>query len=87
MALTYDTVLNWIDREARRAADRYGGFTLTQEALGVLTEEMRELEDAIRANNRSSIASEAMQVSAVAMRLLNQVRLGDESSRERSGCG
>lgn len=58
-----------IIEEADRAQSRYGDFTSTHEALGVLVEEVRELEAAIRANDIASVSREAMQVSAVAMRL------------------
>lgn len=48
---------------------RHGGFNSTHEALGVLLEEFNELQDAIRANAIRDIAKEAIQVSAVALRL------------------
>jgi NTP pyrophosphatase (non-canonical NTP hydrolase) len=63
------TLLDEVQAEASRAQARYGDFTSTHEALGVLTEEMAELLDAIRANALESIRAEAIQVAAVAMRL------------------
>ena len=57
--------------EAEKAAAKYGDFQSTHEALGVLTEEVRELEDAIRSNDLASVGREAMQVAAVALRLYN----------------
>lgn len=59
---------NVID-EALRAHERYGDFTSTHEAFGVLAEEVAELLDAIKANKSKSIAAEARQVSAVSLRL------------------
>ncbi len=55
--------------EAEEAQRRYGDFTSTHEAFGVLAEEVSELLDAIRLNDCASIRDEAMQVSAVALRL------------------
>jgi hypothetical protein len=55
--------------EASRAHDRYGEFTSTHEALGVLLEEFDELKGAIQSNALGQTAFEAMQVSAVAFRL------------------
>ena len=55
--------------EAEKARDKYGDFTSTHEALGVLVEEFDELRAAIHSNKLASIAHEACQVSAVALRL------------------
>ena len=55
--------------EALNANRKYGDFTSTHEAYGVLAEEVAELLQAIRLNVVMSIAIEARQVSAVAMRL------------------
>lgn len=68
--------------EARRADTRYGPFTSTHEALGVLTEEVDELRDAIRANDLEAVAREALQVAAVAIRL--RASLAVEATRKRS---
>ncbi len=81
--------VNAICEEARAANDRYGEFTSTHEALGVLTEEIRELEDAIRANAMASIWEESKQVAAVAMRLHEQAGIalaGNDAFKKRSGC-
>jgi hypothetical protein len=79
-----------IQKEAQVAQGRYGDFTSTHEALGVLTEEMRELEDAIRLNAMGSVAMEAVQVSAVAARLFvlaERALAGDAPAfLKRSGC-
>ena len=55
--------------EARQAEFIYGPPTSAHEAYGVLAEEMAELLDAIRANDLDAIRAEAVQVSAVALRL------------------
>lgn len=55
--------------EAEKAAAKYGDFTSTHEALGVLVEEFDELRAAIHANRLPEIATEACQVAAVALRL------------------
>lgn len=58
-----------IRAEADRAKARYGDFTSTHEALGVLVEEMDELREAVRSNVLIAIEREAIQVAAVALRL------------------
>lgn len=58
-----------INAEVSRAQTKYGPFTSTHEALGVLIEEVDELKEAIHANSMKSIEIEAIQVSAVARRL------------------
>lgn len=63
------TAVYAIIAEAERAHVKYGDFTSTHEALGVLLEEFDELRAAIHANALYSVATEAMQVSAVALRL------------------
>lgn len=69
MDLISEEVQIEIQKEAQRAQERYGDFTSTHEALGVLTEEMDELKEAIRLNALASVSLEAMQVAAVAARL------------------
>ena len=55
--------------EADRASTRYGRFASSHEGFGVLSEEVAELLDAIRANDMTAIEHEAIQVSAVALRI------------------
>lgn len=55
--------------ECEYAQARYGNFASTHEALGVLTEEYNELIEAIRGSRMDHIRGEALQVSAVALRL------------------
>jgi NTP pyrophosphatase (non-canonical NTP hydrolase) len=69
--------------EAARAEQRYGPFTSTHEGYGVLAEEVAELLDAIRTGNLESVRAEAIQVSAVALRLAECCGIG--AFRERSG--
>lgn len=63
---------------------RFGPFTSSHEGLGVLSEEYRELEDAIHANDAASIQREAIQVAAVALRLAQCC--DGTPFLERSGC-
>lgn len=55
--------------EAAKAQSRYGDFTSTHEALGVLIEEMMELKNAIHRNDMVDVRDESIQVAAVAIRL------------------
>lgn len=59
---------------AGAAEARYGPFTSTHEALGVLTEEYYELIEAIRANALEVVRSEALQIAAVALRCAEACR-------------
>ena len=70
--------------EMNGAAARYGSFTSTHEAFGVLAEEVAELLDAIRANKLESVRGEAIQVAAVALRLAASCR-NNGSFQSRSG--
>ena len=76
--------------EADRAQARYGPFTSTHEALGVLVEEVDELKQAIRANKMGSVSMEAKQVAAVSARLYQHAlrALDGEADgfMDRSGC-
>lgn len=72
-----------IKREIERADDKYGDFRSTHEGLGVLLEEVSELQDAIHRNNLYSIELEALQVAAVAIRMIDS--LGNVETRARSG--
>ena len=82
----FEDTMRDIQAEAERSAAKYGMFTSTHEALGVLTEEYYELIEAVRANDFAKIWKEAQQVSAVAARLADQ-SLQDERTpfAKRSG--
>lgn len=74
-----------LDAEATLADEGYGPFTSSHEGLGVLLEEVAELQDAIRSNVDVAIACEALQVAAVALRIAEG--MGQPATRQRSGCG
>lgn len=77
-------VIDLIFYEADRADSKYGPFTSSHEGLGVLAEEYTELIEAIRSNDVDRIQAEAIQVSAVALRLAEAMT--NESTLKRSGC-
>ena len=66
------SIIDDIISEADQAKAKYGLFASTHEAYGVLAEEVAELLEAIRSNDLDRIKSEAVQVSAVSMRLAVQ---------------
>lgn len=70
--------------EIAEADRKYGPFTSSHEGLGVLTEELKELTEAIHANTLEAIRHEAIQVAAVALRLASACR-GNDAFRVRSG--
>jgi len=55
------------------ARKKYGEFSSTHEAYGVLAEEVDELLDAIRCNDAQWVIDEAIDVAAVAIRLANEI--------------
>jgi len=65
------------------ADNKYGDFASTHEGYGVLCEEMKELLDAIHQNDRRQVEREAIQVAAVALRIVLSLR--ETATLERSG--
>ncbi len=76
------SVIDRVAAEMQSASDRYGDFTSTHEGYGVLAEEVDELLEAIRSNDRSRIEDEAVQVSAVAARIAQS--LSNSATKSRS---
>lgn len=68
IAVSGDT-MTALSSEIESAHAAHGEFNSTHEALGVLCEEWDELREAIHRNDAAAIAEEALQVSAVALRL------------------
>lgn len=70
----------WVELrdEVYRADQRYGPFKSTHEGYGVLAEEVLELLTAIGTNVKNDIDEEAMQVAAVAMRIVLACRMKGE---------
>ncbi len=73
---------NFLD-EIERASRKYGPFTSTHEGLGVLLEEICELQEAIHKNDHKGVEKESIQVAAVAYRLAKGC--GQEAFYHRSG--
>ena len=75
--------------ESIMAAKKYGDFTSTHEAFGVLAEEVAELLLAIHENKITRVEREARQVAAVALRLAEICgrpgALRSEQFKRRSG--
>lgn len=76
-ATPHETVLAQVEY----ANARFGPLTSSHEGYGVLAEEVAELLDAIRANDREAVEKEACQVSAVALRLAECCRRADFARR------
>lgn len=72
-----------IESEVERAEARYGPFASSHEGLGVLTEEYKELCDAIHSNDIDAIIREAIQMSAVSRRLAVSMTLVDTINRSQ----
>lgn len=65
-----DAVVHAVLSELHLSTNKYGPFHSTHEAYGVLKEEVDELWDACKANNLPAMQMEAIQVAAMAMRLI-----------------
>lgn len=65
-----EQVLGMVEIELRRATSLHGEFHSPHEGYGVLAEEMDELMDALRANDLVQIREEAVQVAAMAARIV-----------------
>lgn len=79
-----DVIIDAIIAEAARTDERFGPPTSAHESYGVLAEEMAELLAAIRSNEAAAVRGEAIQVSAVALRLARACAI-NEAFRRRSG--
>jgi hypothetical protein len=65
------------------ADERYGNFASTHEAMGVAAEEWDELRAALHSNDLGAIQREALDLSAVLIRLVDQLDYA-ETMRRRS---
>jgi NTP pyrophosphatase (non-canonical NTP hydrolase) len=75
---TKDDLFYELEDRMRSAAERYGVFASTHEALGVAVEEWDELRAAIQSNKLESIADECIDLAAVLIRLARACRNGGE---------
>lgn len=66
--------------ELKRAREKFPKFVSDREGFDILDEEHEELKKAIRHGTKREAIHEAIQVAAMAMRLLEDVYFGVESS-------
>ena len=69
-----DAALAVVRAELIRATQKFGPFNSAHEGFAVLLEEVDELWDEVKGNNRSLQREEAVQVAAMAVRFLVDVR-------------
>ena len=69
-----DSALAVVRAELIRATQKFGSFKSAHEGYAVLLEEVDELWDEVKRNNRSLQREEAVQVAAMAVRFLVDVR-------------
>lgn len=67
------TIATKIRAAAARSEARLGGFISTHEAYGVLAQDLAELLDAMRSKDREAVRARAIELSADAMRLAEDV--------------
>lgn len=60
--------------EYRRARTKFGPFNSGHEGYAVILEELEELWDEVKANNRPKAREEAMQLAAMALAFLLEVK-------------
>jgi hypothetical protein len=80
-----DEVLQAIVKEAAHANAKYGPPSSAHESLGVLIEEVMELQQGVHANDAEIVAAEAVQVAAVAYRLVLACQARESTFYRRSG--
>jgi hypothetical protein len=66
-------------REYTKITNRFAPFNSTHEAYGVLAEEVDELWDEVKANNTPRMVEEAIQVAAVALRIVAEFGAGESN--------
>ena len=79
-AFAFDT-LRGLNVRVVAADKRYGPFASTHEALGVCSEEWRELRDAVRGNDMAAIRREALDLAAALIRLHDGLEQGSDMWR------
>jgi NTP pyrophosphatase (non-canonical NTP hydrolase) len=67
-------MISEIEARIQKAAERYGDFASTHEALGVACEEWDELREAIRSNGAMAIERECLDLAAVLIRIARNMR-------------
>lgn len=67
-------VLDDVHKELYTSTQKYGAFRTTHEAYGVLKEEVDEMWDACKRNDLPAMEAEAIQVAAMAIRLIVDAR-------------
>jgi hypothetical protein len=72
--MTLDDALHATRAEVLRATAKFGPFNSAHEGFAVLLEEVDELWDEVKGNNKSLAREEAIQVAAMAVRFLMDIR-------------
>lgn len=70
----YEVAAGLIAAEARRARAKFAPFNSSHEGYAVLAEELDELWDDVKANNIEHSIEEAVQVGAMALRYIADMR-------------
>lgn len=74
-----DEVMSDVMKQAVTVEQRFSSYSSTHEALGVITEEMWELTQAIRTNYAEDVRREAIDIAVACLRLASQCRISHES--------
>lgn len=81
--LMLDVELEMIRQELCRAKDRFRDFHSGQEGWAIIYEEVCELHEAVRKNDLENARQEALQVAAMALRFLMDIRTKEKMSNRR----
>ncbi len=73
------SILDGIESRIRKAEQRYGPVASTHEGLGVALEEWDELREAIKSNDPLRIDQEALDLAAVLVRMVIELRTNDKT--------
>lgn len=73
--LRYDQASKEIAAEARSAREKFAPFNSSHEGYAVIAEELDELWDDVKANDVAHAIEEAVQVGAMALRFIADMRM------------
>ena len=71
--MSLETACAEVAREVQRAEAKYPPFNSTHEGYAVIAEELDELWDAVKGNDRNQARHEAVHVAAMAVRFLRDI--------------
>ena len=82
--MIHSDIIYEVEALMAKAAERYGTFASTHEAMGVALEEWDELRAAVQSNSLGAVEMECIDLAAVLIRLAHSLRCREPALIERS---